>query len=215
MNDTRIQTRTNYDRLSRWYDLIAGSSERTFALRGLARLALRPGERVLEIGAGTGALLAELARHVGPNGAAWGVDLSLGMCRVAHARLARDGMLSRTAPVCGDAVWLPCPAAAFDAIFMSFTLELFPDAEIAQVLAECRRVLRPDGRVGVVALAQTGEPGLMSRLYAWAHRRFPAIVDCRPLPLAPILAEHGFRVTAVTAGSLWGLPVEIVLAASS
>lgn len=215
MNGTRIQTRTNYDRLSRWYDLIAGSSERAFALRGLARLDLQPGERVLEIGAGTGALLAELARHVGPDGAAWGVDLSLGMCRVAHARLARAGMLSRAAPVCGDAVWLPCPAAAFDAIFMSFTLELFPDAEIAQVLAECRRVLRPDGRVGVVALAQTGEPGLMSRLYAWAHRRFPAIVDCRPLPLALILAEHGFRVTAVTAGSLWGLPVEIVLAASS
>ncbi len=215
MNQTKAHTRANYDRLSRWYDLVAGSAERAFGLAGLTLFDLRPGERVLEVGPGTGALLVELARRVGPEGAAWGVDLSPGMCRVAQARLARAGAASRAALLCGDAVRLPFPSGAFDAIFMSFTLEVFADAEIARVLGECRRVLRAGGRVGAVALAEASQPGLMPRLYAWAHRRFPVVVDCRPIQLTHILTEHGFRVTDVTRGSLWGLPVEIALAASS
>lgn len=211
MSQTKARTRANYDRLSRWYDLIAGSSERAIGLRGLALLDPRPGERALEIGAGTGALLAELARRVGPDGAAWGVDLSPGMCRVARARLARARASPSVAAICGDAERLPFPAGAFDAIFMSFTLELFDDAEMATVLDECQRILRAGGRLGVVALAEAGRSGLMARLYAWAHRRFPALVDCRPIQSAHILAEHGFRVVEVTRGALWGLPLEIVL----
>ncbi len=162
MSQTKARTRANYDRLSRWYDLLAGSSERAFSLTGLARLDPRPGERVLEIG--TGARLVELGRRVGPAGAAWGVDLSGGMCRVTQARLARAGMSPSAATICGDAARLPFPAGVFDAIFMSFTLELFDDAEIAHVLGECRRVLRESGRLGVVALAEANRPGLMARL---------------------------------------------------
>lgn len=201
------RVRANYDRLSRWYDWLAGSSERAFGLAGLAQLNPQPGERILEIGPGTGAMLAELARRVAPTGAAIGVDLSAGMCRVAQTRLA-----GRAAVVCGDAMRLPCAAGAFDAIFMSFTLELFDNAEMRRVLDECRRVLRSDGRLGVVALAETDRPGPMARLYAWAHRRFPAIIDCRPIPVATLLAANGFQVTQISRGSLWGLPTEIVLA---
>jgi ubiquinone/menaquinone biosynthesis C-methylase UbiE len=215
VTSTRARTRANYDRLSRWYDLFAGSSERKYCEIGLRRLDVRPGEQVLEIGPGTGHALLALAQAVGATGAAWGVDLSQGMCRVARERLAHAELSPLATLLCGDAISLPFPADALDAIFMSFTLELFEDTDMARVLDECRRVLREDGRLGVVALAETGRSSPMTRLYGWAHHRFPDVVDCRPIRVTDALTRSGFYVNSVTRGSLWGLPVEIALAGKS
>jgi demethylmenaquinone methyltransferase/2-methoxy-6-polyprenyl-1,4-benzoquinol methylase len=77
--NSREQTRANYDRLSRWYDLLAGSSERGCKLSGLARLDVQPGERVLEVGSGTGESLLLLRQAAGPAGFALCVDLSAGL----------------------------------------------------------------------------------------------------------------------------------------
>ncbi len=215
MTSARARTRANYDRLSRWYDLFAGSSERKYCELGLGLLDVHPGERVLEIGPGTGHALLALAQAVGATGAAWGVDLSQGMCRVARERLAHAEPSPLATLLCGDAVSLPFPADAFDAIFMSFTLELFDDTDMARVLDECHRVLRAGGRLGVVALAETGRPSLMTRLYAWTHRHLPDVVDCRPIRVTDALIRSDFYVNSVTRGSLWGLPVEIAIAGKS
>ena len=210
---SRTQTRANYDRLSRWYDLLAGSSERKYRELGLRMLAVRPGERVLEIGSSTGQALLAITRSAFPDGMAVGVDLSGGMCRVARGRLIQAGSAAAPAAIiCGDATSLSCPSDSFDAIFMSFTLELFDAADMASVLEECRRVLRDDGRLGVVALTESGRPNLMQRLYVWAHRRFPAWIDCRPIPVADILAKHSFRIVDATSASMWGLSVEVTVA---
>ena len=175
-------------------------------------LDVRPGERVLEIGSGTGQAVLALARSTGAAGMVLGVDLSEGMCRVARGRLAQAGSSARGAIICGDAIGLPCPSDTFDAIFMSFTLELFDAADMASVLEECRRVLRDDGHLSVVALSKSDQSNLMQRLYIWAHRRFPAWIDCRPIPVIDILAEHGFRVADMTSDSMWGLPVAVAVA---
>jgi ubiquinone/menaquinone biosynthesis C-methylase UbiE len=210
---TRSQTRANYDRLSRWYDLFAGPSERKYCELGLDKLDVRPGTRVLEIGSGTGHASLALARSTGASGLAVGVDLSMGMCRVARGRLTQSGLSSsHAAIICGDAIGLPFRSDVFDIVFMSFTLELFDAADMASVLEECWRVLRDDGRLGVVALSESGQPNLMQRLYVWAHRHFPAWIDCRPIPVTDILAEHNFRIDDVICGSMWGLPVEVVVA---
>ena len=216
MSPTRAQTRANYDRLSRWYDLLAGSSERALRDLGLRELAVRGAERVLEIGAGTGAALVELARAAGPAGLAAGVDLSTGMCRETGLRIAdfglRIGSPLRAGMVCGDAVRLPVACDSLDAIFMSFALELFDEGDMRSVLAECRRVLRPGGRLCVVAMAEPVRPTPMTRLYAWAHGRFPAAIDCRPIGVSQVLALGGFDVGRLSRHSLWGLPVEVALA---
>ena len=65
---SKDQARNAYDRLSRWYDLLAGWSERPARETGLGLLAAKPGETVLEIGFGTGTSLVKLAEAVGAGG---------------------------------------------------------------------------------------------------------------------------------------------------
>ena len=153
--DTAVQAQANYDRLSRWYDWLAGS-EAKYRAAGLAALAAQPGERILEIGFGTGHALAALATAVGETGSVAGLDISQGMLNVAGDRLAQAGVRQRVDLRLGDARTLPYDTAVFDGVFMSFVLELFTGPEMACVLAEVWRVLQPDGRLCVVSLAKEG-----------------------------------------------------------
>ena len=79
------------------------------------------------------------------------------MFNVAQARLSKAGLSGSVELKCGDATSLPFEAGFFDAIYMSFTLELFDTPEIGVVLNECQRVLRSDGRIGIVAMAKKAE----------------------------------------------------------
>jgi len=211
---SKSDARVAYDRLSRWYDLVADSEAR-FRDAGLRLLGARDGERVLEIGPGTGHSLVALARAAGEMGQVYGLDLSPGMLRVARARLERAGLAGRVNLVCGDAASLPFPPAAFGAILMSFTLELFDTPEIPMVLDGCRRVLRPGGRICVVALSKENNPTLATRLYEWAHRTFPRYADCRPIFVEQALEEAGFCIIAGEYMTMWGLPVRAVAAQSA
>ncbi len=197
-------TRANYDRLSRWYDWFA-RGEKHYAETGLRLLDLKPGAHILEIGCGTGHAL----RWLSDAGArAVGLDLSAGM--LARARQA----IKERAELCqGDALRLPFKPSSFNAVFLSFTLELFPDPEIPLLLAECRRVLRWDGRLGIAALAK--ENTRMVRLYEWFHARWPQVVDCRPIYVHAVLIRAGFEMREARRMVMWGLPVEVVTATPS
>jgi len=209
---SKAEARANYDRLSRRYDALAGSSEKKLVDAGLRQLQVREGERVLEIGFGTGRVILTLARSVGDRGRVYGLDISEGMFRVAENRVAQAGVAQRVELRVGDAISLPLEAGTLDAIWMGFTLELFDTPEIPIVLAECRRVLHSGGRLGIVAMSRQGKAGLMLKLYEWAHDRLPRTVDCRPIYAAEAVRRAGLDVVACTLGSLWGLPVETVLA---
>ena len=207
---SKDSARDTYDRISKWYDLLAGSSERKFTQVGLQKLDVKTGEKVLEIGFGTGHSLLALARRVGTTGKVYGVDLSEGMFQVASNRLSKNGMSNRVELQCGEATHLPFPDQFFDAVFMSFVLELFDTPELPLVMRECQRVLNQAGRICIVALSKKKKPAV--RLYEWFHMQFPAYVDCRPIFTRQTVEEAGFGVTDMTEMVMWGLPVDVIIA---
>ncbi len=208
---SKAAARQSYNRLSRWYDLLAGASERKFRLLGLRLLDAQPGERILEIGFGTGHALLALARSVGATGLVSGIDLSDGMHAIAGRRLERQGLAKQADLRVGDAASLPYADESFDALFMCFTLELFDTPEIGTVLAGCQRVLAADGRIAVVAMTLRGKTNLAQRLYAWAHEAIPNYADCRPIPLEDFLSANAFKPLEIERGSMWGLPIDAIL----
>ena len=140
----------------------------------------------------------------------YGVDLSEEMLKLARALVAREGFGDHVTLWQGDAVSLPLDKGSVDGIFMSFTLELFDTPEIPKVLAECRRVLKPGGRLMVVSISKEQPRDPMVRAFEWTHNHFPNLLDCRPIHARRALEASGFTITSSDIRHMW-LPVEIVL----
>lgn len=204
------EARISYNKISKWYD-IASSFERKFREKGLQKLAVKEGEKVLEIGFGTGQCIIPLARLVSDSGRVYGIDISEGMLDITLSRIRRSELSGRVELFLGDGASLPFDSNSFDAILMNFTLELFDTPEIFTVLKECRRVLHTGGRICVVALSKKGA-GITLQLYEWARRMLPKYIDCRPIYVQKAMEEADFQTVDAVTMSMWGLPVEVVVA---
>lgn len=119
-------------------DIVAARSEVVKALN------VQTGEKVLDIGSGSGFLAKDLADRVGPTGSVHGIDLAENMLE-ASRKLCVDQPWATFE--LGDAMSLPYPDASFDVGVSTQVYEYVPDLDGA--LAELNRVLRPGGR-GVV-----------------------------------------------------------------
>lgn len=207
--------RAFYTRISSVYDALADRDEHRARELGLSLLDAQPGERILEIGFGTGSSIVPLVTAVGAAGRVCGIDISPGMKAVAEQRI-RPMNIDATVDLRVAAVPpIPYEDAAFDAAFMAFTLELFPDDTIPGVLSELRRTLRTRGRFAAVSMTLgtiEQRHQMPERIYTWMHRHFPHIVDCRPIDLERVLAEAGFTISRVERLEIWGLPVAACLA---
>lgn len=123
-----------------------------WAIRVAEAVRLAPGERVLDVACGTGAVTAEALRRVAPDGKVAGLDRSADMLGVARRKMPDLDLVE------GRAEALPFDDAAFDAVTCQFGLMFFDDRERA--LLEMRRVLRPGGRVAVAVWDSLGRtPG--------------------------------------------------------
>jgi len=207
--------RAFYTRISSVYDALADKDEHRARELGIALLAAQPGERILEIGFGTGSSLVSLATLVGSTGRVTGIDVSPGMKAVAERRVRSAGLASCVDLSVGVVPPIPFDERSFDAIFAAFTLELFPEDTIPVVLREARRTLRPRGRLAVVSMdfgTDEQRHGAPERIYMWMHRHFPHIVDCRPIDVERALTEAGFTIARAERLEIWGLPVAACLA---
>lgn len=114
-------------------------------------LALRPGERILEVGCGSGAIVRWLARHTSGANPIVGVDVNRYLLREAAGLARAEGVAERLTLQEGNAEALPLPADGFDVTVSCTVLE---EGDADRMLAELIRVTLPGGRVGVIVRAE-------------------------------------------------------------
>jgi ubiquinone/menaquinone biosynthesis C-methylase UbiE len=157
---------TDYGRESIWRDTATADAERARDLAArlerrakaddevaardvyLGLLDISAGERVLDVGCGSGAVTRDIAGRVGPAGLAVGLDPSPAL--LAIARELAEGFGDRVEFREGDALRLPFPDRSFDAVVCVTVLSHVPNGEAA--IPELVRVLRAGGRLGVFDL---------------------------------------------------------------
>jgi ubiquinone/menaquinone biosynthesis C-methylase UbiE len=158
----------------------------------LARV--QPGERVLEVGCGTGDVALAASAQVGPTGAVAGIDPAPEMIAVARAKAGRAGRAVNFQVGVIEA--LAFPDAAFDVVLSSLMMHHLPDDLKRAGLAEIARVLKPGGRLLIVDFKRpTGRLGraLMTLMF---HGGLGSGVQ----DLAPLLRAAGF--TGIETGEI-------------
>jgi ubiquinone/menaquinone biosynthesis C-methylase UbiE len=161
-----------------------------------AALALRPGDRVLDVGFGPGLLAAEMAGEGGPSGRICGIDISESMLAIARTRADVPGGPGLELEL-GSVARIPHPAESFDVVVSTQVFEYVDD--VAAALEEVRRVLRPAGRVvlldtdwGSVVWRSSDDERMARVLTAFEdHLADPHL----PRTLADVLAKTGFTPT--------------------
>ncbi|MEU9147397.1 methyltransferase domain-containing protein [Streptomyces sp. NPDC048349] len=150
----------------------------------VAEFGLRPGDRVLDAGCGTGRALAPLRAAVGPAGTVLGADLTPQMLAEAQ-RAGRD---AQGALLLADAARLPLRDGALDAVFAAGLIAHLPDP--AENLRELARVVRPGGRLAL--FHPIGRAALAAR-----HGRELTPDDLRAEHnLGPLMARSGWEMTS-------------------
>ncbi len=141
--DRKAQMALQFSRLAPDYDLAGCFTH--FGRRLVEAVGVEPGQRVLDVASGRGAVLFPAAERVGPSGHVEGIDLAEGMVAAVNADAERCGSAARVRLM--DAEQLDFPDASFDRVLCGFSI-MFPPDQV-RVLTEMWRVLRPGGRLGI------------------------------------------------------------------
>ena len=155
-----------FDRTAERYDLLntlmTGAQDRRWRQEVVKAVDAKPGERVLDLAAGTGTSSVPFAEAGAETVAC---DFSLGMLRVG---VKRQAGVARLRFVAGDALKLPFADGSFDAVTISFGLRNVADTDLA--LRELRRVTAPGGRLLVCEVSHP--PNALLAMGHKAHLRY-------------------------------------------
>ncbi|MBM5810606.1 MAG: bifunctional demethylmenaquinone methyltransferase/2-methoxy-6-polyprenyl-1,4-benzoquinol methylase UbiE [Gammaproteobacteria bacterium] len=154
-------------------DLMSGGLHRLWKRFALTQTGLRPGQRALDVAAGTGDLSALLARQVGPAGLVVVSDINREMLARGRDRLIDRGFTGNVTFVQANAECLPFADASFDCVTIGFGLRNVTDKDAA--LRSMRRVLRPGGRLLVLEFSRPQAPGLEPLYDVYSFRLLPRL----------------------------------------
>jgi ubiquinone/menaquinone biosynthesis C-methylase UbiE len=166
-----------------------------WALRLIEAANPQPGERVLDVGCGTGIVARRVAAHLGSNESIVGIDLNPNMLTVARAKAQQEGFAIEWHQ--GRAEKLPFADASFHLVLCQFALMFFADRQAA--LTEIQRVLVDGGRVLLSVWQSLNQHPFYQKLHEVIEHRLgmSGVQDIFALGDAPglraLLTEAGFQ----------------------
>ncbi len=191
-----------YDKLAKVYDYIFGPTLHPGRLQAIQRMGIQAGERVLEVGVGTGINLSLYPKDC----AITGIDFSSSMLEKARERAARkDEVPESVRLVQMDAADLKFADDTFDIVYAPYLISVVPDP--IKVAQEMRRVCRPGGRI--IFLNHFLSPNLiLSRLERMISPMTIHIGFKSDLDLPAFLAQtdlHPISIEKVNFPKIWSL----------
>ena len=164
MNDVKTGSKRQQGDLggmAHYYDLImvllTQGRERKLRQKTLDLAKIKPGDKVLEIGCGTGTLTIAAGSRVGTDGEAAGIDIAPEMISTAMKKAARKG--AKVSFQAGSIASIPFPENRFDVVLCSFMIYHMPEDIRIKGLAEIHRVLKPGGRLFIIDTTNLTELG--------------------------------------------------------
>ena len=189
-----------YEKLASVYDFIFGPSLHPGRVRAIQRMGIKPGDRVLEVGVGTGINAGLYPRDC----AVTGIDLSDSMLEKARERVWRKGLRNVRLQEM-DATHMTFADDTFDIVYAPYLVSVVPDP--VAVVSEMRRVCRPGGRIIILNHFRSANP-----LLSWAERLIsPFTVHIgfkSDLDLPAFLAQAGLTpvsIEKVNIPRIWSL----------
>ena len=159
-----------YENIAWGYDLVFGPTLHPGRVDAIKRMGIKPGDRVLEVGVGTG-INADLYPA---DCAVTGIDLSSSMLEKARERVARKGVRNvRLLQM--DAANLKFADDSFDIVYAPYVISVVPDP--VAVTREMRRVCRTGGRIVILNHFRSSNPAM-----AWIERM-----------ISPLTVHIGFK----------------------
>ena len=192
-----------YRAFAPFYDVVFGPSLQHGRNAVLRALELRPGERVLEIGVGTGLSLPLYPEHVSVSG----IDISREMLAKARARVEDRQLRHIEALTAMDAQALSFADGSFDKVAVMYVLSGLPDP--LRAAREMMRVCRPGGTIVIANVFRSRGPlaracdGLLAPIYRRLHYR-------ADLDLDDFVGASGLSVRAVRGANLFGRSTIVV-----